>query len=336
MINLVIADRSSAWISADLQALQQLGGLQVLASTSSLSQLVELLAHHRPQVLLVGCQAGEAAVLSHLEWLLHKEPLPILLLAAGLSPSHVDWESRVRQAGILEVLPHPGQLPEESWKTVHACLRILAGVKVIGRRNTALPPTRKNSGVCPRVLAIGASTGGPQALGTLLKGLQENFPWPILCVQHLSQGFLPGLLDWLKLQAPLRFEIAQTGKQILAGTCYFAPDDHHLRVEHEGRLSLDRSPPVDGHRPSASVLFESVAQVYGRASIGVLLTGMGNDGARGLLEMARSGAITLAQNEDSSVVFGMPRQALELGAVKQTHSLEQIIALILAERNRVP
>ena len=175
-------------------------------------------------------------------------------------------------------------------------------------------PIRQNNLI--RLVAVGASTGGPQVLQSIFSSLPANFACPILCVQHISPGFLRGLVEWLASQCRLQIKIASNGELALPGTVYFPTENTHLEVDRQGHLVTSHAPPVDGHRPSATATFESVARCYGHSALGVLLTGMGSDGASGLESIARAGGTTLEQDEASSVVFGMPKQAILRGAAQ--------------------
>jgi two-component system, chemotaxis family, protein-glutamate methylesterase/glutaminase len=167
-----------------------------------------------------------------------------------------------------------------------------------------------------RIIAIGASVGGPAAMSTVLRALPADFPLPILCVQHIGPGFVRGLVDWLGADCRLTVKIAKPGELPRPGTVYFAPESLHLVLDAHGRLATSTQAPVSGHRPSVTVTFKSVAAFYGRAAAGVLLTGMGEDGAEGLKTIADSGGLTIAQDEKTSVVFGMPGHAVALGAAR--------------------
>ncbi|MGL5084049.1 MAG: chemotaxis-specific protein-glutamate methyltransferase CheB [Microcoleaceae cyanobacterium] len=180
-----------------------------------------------------------------------------------------------------------------------------------------------------KILAVGASTGGPQALHTLFSQLPLNFPIPVLCVQHISHGFMPGLVSWLNHQCPLQVKIAQNGESPHPGTIYFAPEAHHLTLGPSGQLVYTVSPPLGGHRPSITITFESMTQCYGKNCAAVLLTGMGRDGADGLFAVAQTGGFTIAQDEATSIVFGMPKAAIALGAAQQILPLTKIAPALL-------
>ncbi len=182
----------------------------------------------------------------------------------------------------------------------------------------------------PRVLAIGASTGGPRALQLILRSLPTNFPVPVLCVQHISDGFLQGLVDWLDQECALKVAIAQPRQAPQAGTVYFAPERQHLELSDQGLFQVSTTPAVDGHCPSVTVMFQSIAKYYRRSAVGVLLTGMGRDGAAGLLALSEAGAVTIAQDEATSVVFGMPREAIALGAAQRILPIQEIAPFLLS------
>lgn len=183
--------------------------------------------------------------------------------------------------------------------------------------------------VPPQVVAIGASTGGPAALRAVLRGLPADFPLPLVAVQHITEGYLSSFVQWLQQDCAIPIKIAEEGSPLRPGTLYFAPDSMHLEVVPGGLCHLSSGPQVSFVRPSATVLLESVARVYGGGAIGVILTGMGDDGAKGLLSMRRAGAHTLVQDEATCIVYGMPRVANELGAAEWVLPLERITPHIL-------
>src|SRR5690606_39062695 len=198
-------------------------------------------------------------------------------------------------------------------------VRLLAGVTVVYR------PPRLPRAASPRLgpapssgggnIGLMTSTGGAPVIGDILAGLPRDFPLPVLVVQHLAPGFAPRLVDCLASSSRLPVHIAEGGMKAAAGAVYVAPDGAHLAVGDGDRLLVDRHlPPVDGHRPSGTHLLTTMAAIWRRRAIGVVLTGMGADGAAGLLAIHRAGGVTIAQDEETSVVFGMPRAARDLGA----------------------
>jgi two-component system chemotaxis response regulator CheB len=187
--------------------------------------------------------------------------------------------------------------------------------------------------VKPELVAVGASAGGPSALSTLFKGLTADLPVPLVVVQHMLDEFIPGLARWLSDGSPLPVRVASDGLVLEPGVAYLSPGTAHLTVARRGSNALVASLVQEQgkyrYRPSVDVLFESVAQVCGQTGIGILLTGMGDDGAAGLLAMRESGARTLAQDKASCTVFGMPAAAIDLGAAEQVVPLSRLSRVLL-------
>ncbi len=175
-----------------------------------------------------------------------------------------------------------------------------------------------------QLLAIGSSTGGPKALRTIFEQLPSDFPLPIVVAQHMSPGFMENLASHLNEICPLNVVVASSGLRIRPGTIYFAPDSKHMVIEPGLVVKIVNYIEDKLYVPSADVLFDSVARSVANRAIGVILTGMGNDGASGLLKMRQMGAYTIAESEETSVVYGMPRVAVEKGAVAEILPLYQI------------
>jgi len=202
----------------------------------------------------------------------------------------------------------------------------MSEVKVVKRwprynRTTSPVQTREidalpASAFPPKIVAIGASTGGPPVLQTILSALPRGFPLPVLVVQHMSPGFAQGFVEWLSQASGFPMRVATQGEPLSPGQAYMAPDDFHMGVDSLGRIRLSSDPRENGLRPSASFLFRSVNLAFGPNAIGIILTGMGTDGAEELKRMRDAGALTIAQDAESSVVHGMPGQAISLGAAK--------------------
>lgn len=275
-------------------------------------------------------------------------PCPILVVSASVQEEDTQNVFRILEAGALDIFPKPraglSSEYEKAKKDLLAKVRVLSGVSVFTQRRrvtttgqssssaTVSPPLPKAAPIdirTPRILAIGASTGGPQALLGIFQQLPKTFPVPILCVQHISEGFLQGLVDWLNTSCTLQIKIAVQGESPQPGVVYFPPERHHLEINSRGQISLAPGAPVAGHCPSVTVMFKSVAAYYRRSAVGVLLTGMGRDGADGLQAMAQAGSLTIAQDEATCVVFGMPKEAIALGAAQQVLSLPAIAPFLL-------
>lgn len=162
----------------------------------------------------------------------------------------------------------------------------------------------------------------------ILTGLPGNLGAPVLIVQHIAPGFTEGLADWLSQGTPLAVKLAETGESVRSGTVYLAREGFQMGISRDGRIRLTKEPAEDGFCPSASYLFQSVAEAYGRSVIGILLTGMGRDGAAGLRKLREAGGVTVAQDEESSVIFGMPGEAIRLGAAQYVLTPAQIPEMI--------
>jgi two-component system chemotaxis response regulator CheB len=260
-------------------------------------------------------------------------PTPILVLTANPSEA-VGF--RALSLGALDILEKPQATTdlEGYGRQLRSRLRLLAGVKVIrhlrGLRASGEPPPRRAARA--DLVVIGASLGGPRALVSLLRGLAPAFPAPIAVVQHIADGFTEGLASWLASESRLQVHEASDGDRLLPGRVLVAPTGRHLLVR-DGLARLSDAPPVDTFKPSVTPLFYSAARSYGARACGVILTGMGHDGAEGLKAIKDAGGPTLAQDEATSAVFGMPRAAIDLGAVDRVLALDDL-ARALVELTR--
>jgi two-component system chemotaxis response regulator CheB len=249
------------------------------------------------------------------------------------------------RAGALVVLAKPPgpEAPdfEEAAQALIANVKAMSQVKVVRHwRQTQRgqpPPERGKAeraeagaaGTLPprgRVVALATSTGGPAALHQLLSSLPGDFPVPLLVVQHITRGFTAGLADWLNKVSPLHVKVAAEGDPLAPHTVFLAPDDRHLGVTGRGTVSLSSAPPVGGFRPAGTFLFEATARVFGAATVAVILTGMGEDGVEGLKAVRAAGGRILAQDEKTSVIFGMPGAAVAAGLADAVLPLDAIAA----------
>jgi two-component system chemotaxis response regulator CheB len=177
---------------------------------------------------------------------------------------------------------------------------------------------------CVRLIAIGSSTGGPGALNIIFSQLPAKFPVPIVVAQHMTPGFIGGMAEWLAVSSANPVKVAENGELLRSGNVYIAPDGVHMGVGHDGKIVLQEGPEIDGARPSVNHLLTTVADCYGPMAIAVLLTGMGSDGVAGLSRIKSMGGRTIVQDESTSVVFGMPQQAIQVGAADRVLRLDEI------------
>ncbi len=298
----------------------------------------EMVASLRPDLVTMDIHMPKQDGLEATERIMAFTPTPILVVSSSVHGEGIGRAFDALEAGALEVLKKPEPADSADLDRIGRDLirkvKMLANVKVIthvrGRRPRGCGPV--GPAVEPpvdgySVVAIGSSTGGPSALSKVLSALPAALPVPVVVAQHIAEGFVPGLVNWLDGLCEVRVTMAQSGEQLRGGTVYVSPTGGNL-VVHGTELRV--APPAAGqlYIPSADTLFTSVAGSYGRHSVGVILTGMGNDGAGGLKAMKDAGAMTIAQDEKSSVVFGMPKAAIEAGAVRQVLPLDGIGAVV--------
>lgn len=318
---------------------------QVVGQAQDGADAIRQVAERQPDVVLMDIKMPNIDGLAATRHIMQHCPTPVVVISSQLDVD-VRLSLQALNAGALAVM---SKLPNRHSPTLLAkqrellnILRAMAQVSVVTRRRRVLArhqeqPSHVATGllrarVSPSVLAIGASTGGPSALQRLLQALPADFPVPIVVVQHMPAEFVSGLVRWLSASTPLVVRLAQQGEPLRAGTVYVAQGDRDMVLRSDGVNLMARfiaPTSINHYTPSVDRLFSSVAAVCGKAAIGLILTGMGDDGARGLLEMYQAGAMTLAQDADSSTVFGMPRAAIDRGAVQQIESLSNLPAKIL-------
>lgn len=305
--------------------------LHVVGEAVDGGQAVEMCGRLRPDVVTMDMMLPTMSGLVATEHIMADFPTPILVVSSA-DRRELFSTYNALAAGAVDVLEKPrGDDRDNGWEQrLCSAVRLVSRIRVIthprarldGRRRTAEPPADHGhvappGGTAPQLVVVGASTGGPGAVTELLRALPPGFRTPVLCVQHIaaSEPFAVAFSDWLAGQSGRTVSYAVDGAAIehLSGRVILAPPDRHLLVRG-GQLRLSDGPPRHSCRPAVDVLFESVAREYGAAATGCLLTGMGRDGAAGLLELRHRGAVTFAQDEASCVVYGMPREAALIGA----------------------
>lgn len=347
MIRVLVAEDSATARTLLVGILAAEPDIVVVGEACTGTEAVEMSERLQPDLITMDVQMPELGGLEATKQIMTRSPRPILVVSSAAG-TDVELSLEATRAGALMVIAKPRgiQSPqfESDRRQLVSMVRALAQVKVVRRHGTTVQP-RAQEGQTPsgpfaiptvrhaptdslEVLAIAASTGGPAALKLILSALPRTFPLPILVVQHIARGFTQGLAHWLDTDSRLRVKLAELSEPAQAGSVYVAPDDRHLGVRRDQsgglRIQLDNAPPVGTFRPSASYLFQSCAENVGRGVLALILTGMGDDGVAGLLDVRKASGRILAQDESSSVIFGMPREAQRAGVVDQVLALEDI------------
>ena len=296
--------------------------LEIVGTAKSGEEAMEMLTRIKPHIVLMDVHLPQMNGLQTTRRIMETQPLPIVVTSATLKSDEIAMSFQAIEAGALAFVEKPvgpgnPRFDEMAGRLLET-VRLMSEVKVV-KRNARLrrPATPSTMLAVPRqqieIVAIGASTGGPPALRTILSGLPKDFVAPVLIVQHIAAGFLHGLADWLHNVSGLPVHVGANGQPLQPGHVYVAPENAHMGVSRGG-IVLSSEPPDNGLRPSVAHLFRSVARVYGANAAGVLLTGMGRDGADELKLLRNAGAVTFAQDAESSIVHGMPGEAIKLGA----------------------
>ena len=336
-VRVVVADDSLVAREMITQILASDPQIEVVGQAHDGEQAVELVKRLRPDLVTMDIHMPKMDGLEATERIMAFTPTPILVVSSSVHGEGMGRAFDALNLGALEVIKKPEPRDwadlERIGREVQRKVKILANVRVIthvrgrrDRRGYQAKPIEAGAGARTTV-AVGSSTGGPSALLTVFEQLPADFPAPILVAQHIADGFVPGLVGWLDAGCKLHVVQAEAGMVAEPGTVYLAPTGSNL-VLTETTIRLETPGPGELYVPSADVLFGSVARACGKNAVGVLLTGMGADGARGLERLHDGGAATIAQDEASSTVFGMPKAAIELGAADSVLPVEEIGAAL--------
>jgi two-component system chemotaxis response regulator CheB len=330
-IRVLVADDSAAMRSA-LRALLESDGITVVAEAKDGAEAVEKAESLSPDVITMDVLMPRLNGLQATRRIMQRSPSRILLVCAVGDEGGVDLSFRAMDIGALELVAKPTATQDlRAWGAeLRESVKLMAEVPVV-RRWRASPSVAPASMGAPTqrasVIGIAASTGGPPALAQLLSRLPRDLPVSILVAQHMANGFVAGLHRWLLEVSGLPVRVATEGALLERGLVYLAPDGCDLEVTPELKLKVESS--TSHHTPSGDRLLKSLARTMRSRAVGIVLTGMGDDGARGLAAIRAAGGRTLAQDQATSVVYGMPKAAVEAGVVDQIVALDAIPALIL-------
>jgi two-component system chemotaxis response regulator CheB len=310
---------------------------------------LEVITRTRPDVICTDLLMENMDGLELTRRVMAEDPRPILVISNFVQKADVDNVFRLLQAGAADVFPKPSTDSPTDYEQLKAALvtkiKVLSSMKVSAKRQgqplsgsmkpmtsgsfSGSQPLMTNVSSRVKVIAIGGSTGGLQAIQKILCQLPSNFPLPIICTVHVSTGILPGMVNWLSSESQLKVKIAEVGESPVPGTVYFAPEKNNLELDFKGKFIYSACPEADKHCPCISVTFNSIARFYGKATAGVLLTGIGRDGAEGLQAIAQAGGITVGQDDKGGAAFGMVKEAIGLNAVQQVLGIDKIAPFLL-------
>ncbi len=342
MIRVLIVDG----LAARRERLRELLGsdpsITIVGETARAREAKEAAHRLKPSIIVIADRLPGAGGLDVTAEIMTETPAPVVIISEEHDPGNVAAAMNALRMGALTILAVPDAANATESRRFISTIKAMSQVRVVRRwREPAQTPPQRAAAPRPgggqpsseaekrgtaaiRAVAIGASTGGPAAIHHVLSELPGDFSPSILIVQHIAKGFLDGLVQWLSTTSPLAVKIAEDGELAKPSTVYIAPDDRHLGLTSGARIHLHDGPAIGGFRPSATYLFESVAKALGPASIHVIMTGMGRDGVDGLAAARAAGADVIAQDEASSIIFGMPGMAVEAGVVTRITPLAEI------------
>lgn len=337
MIRVVVAEDSSTVRGLLVEILEADPEIRVVGQAKNGAEAVELAASLRPDLVTMDVHMPVMDGFAATKEIMVRAPTPILIVSSSASGREVELSLNAMRAGALMMVAKPDNPGSPGFdarrQDLVAMAKAMAQVKVVrrwaARVGTTQPGRRAAPGAPVRLVAVAASTGGPAALQRILAALPGDFTAPIVVVQHIASGFVAGLAEWLSGSCNLHVKVAESGEPLRGRTVLLAPDDRQLGVGRDGRVVIADAPPVNGFRPSGSYLFGSAAQVYGSSMVAVILTGMGSDGVEGLRAVKAGGGWVLAQDEASSVVYGMPGEAVAAGLADAVLPVEEIAPRLL-------
>ncbi len=347
MINILITDDSPTDAAILKLIFESEPDMKVIGWAHNGIEALQMTEQLKPDLITMDIKMPLMDGLQATEEIMSQFPTPIVIISSLIGDADADSEATFKalEVGALTVLPKPVDVQSKLFQIrkrhMTDVIRSMAEIKPIRRRRlTSQTPLQKFNALTHgdfRVIVIGASVGGPQVLKDVLSRLPANFPVPIVAVQHMTQGFILGFIKWLDSHVGLTVKHPEDGELLKPGVVYFAPDDFHFEIkQNHGALSasLVKGETVSGFCPSITHLMKSASQHCGKNVVGVLLTGMGSDGAEGMLALKKSGAHTIAQDPDSCVVFGMGNVANTMGAVDKIVKLDKLAEYLIMITNR--
>lgn len=297
--------------------------IEVVGTAENGKEGVEKVLELKPDFVTMDINMPVMNGLEAIDHIMAEYAVPILVVSS-INDAKVAFSACAK--GAMDVFSKTDVDPEKSEKLISK-VKQLARVKVIGHTKPAAappPPPKEEKAEYAKVIAVACSTGGPKALSAILPELPSSFPHPIVVAQHIEDGFLSGLVGWLNQLSPLPVEEGLQGMKLAGGKIYVSPSERHMEVDAAGRIGFVERKPNDAYRPCCDILLSSVARSFGKNGVGVILSGMAQDGVKGMQQIKNGGGITVAQDEKSSVVFGMNNLAIKAGCVDKVLPLREI------------
>ena len=337
MVKVLIVDDSKVIQTLMRHILSSDPEIEVIGIAGSGSEAIRLVRELRPDVITMDFYMPEMNGYEATRIIMENDPTPIVIVSGSLSTKEVSNSLRLMEVGALAVVLLP---PYESTaefevtsKELTQTVKLMSEIRVVRRfpdrnRLQSKSAADKNMSVSGkeaiRLIAIGASTGGPLALQKILSKFPADLTVPVLIVQHIAAGFVKGFTDWLSISSAIEVKVAEHDEILRQGVAYIAPDNLHMGITKGLRIQLKNTPQINGLKPAVDHLFHTVSETVNNNAIGILLTGMGKDGAFELKNMKDNGAITIIQDKESSVVFGMPGEALRIGGANHVLPIDKI------------
>lgn len=336
-VKVLIADDSPTVCLMLTRMLEEDPGIMVVGTASNGRDAIDKITRLRPDLVTMDVNMPVMNGIEAIEHIMAYCPLPVIVVSSVVDPELTTNAARALGAGAVDVIPKPAQDSQEDFDAV-ACeirdkIKLLSHVRVITHPRARLLKQEQHEDVeAPRtkkLVAMASSTGGPQALNRILCSLPADFSAYIVVVQHIATGFTDGLVEWLDHSSELRVVKGRDGMRLERGQVVVAPDAIHMTVTSDMRVRLLDTYVPGPHKPSADLMLESVADVCGKEALGVILTGMGHDGSMGIKKIHDSGGHTVAQDEETSVIYGMANEAVKLNGVDEIAPLSKISTLIM-------
>jgi len=342
MIKVLIVDDSLLFRRILTEILESDPEITVVGTAANGLEALKKTAKLKPDLITMDIEMPVMDGIEATEKITAEYSVPILVITSSEIKRKREVPFYAIKAGAVDIWEKPGFLNKKDFKKRNTelirAVKVVSSITVVKRKKVTggrgevyvkkVPCSIFRSKI--KLIGIGSSTGGPKELLTIFKNLPKKFPVPILVIQHIGKEFVEGLVRWISLSAALNVRVAKEGETVEPGCIYFAPGGYHMEISAKSKIMLSNGKPVNSCKPSIDVLFKSIAENTGRGALCILLTGMGVDGASGLLNIKNSGGKTIAQNKESSVVFGMPAKAIEFGAADEVLSVDEIVSTLKA------